>query len=168
MTSATPFVAILLLLTCLCDECHDKLSLLKVLWSIVWRFMIWCKLSFSVMLTILISQTLTTGAHLLVCNMHKELCQLQEAGGDKPRPARNIRYKDRPEKPIYNPAARAAERRQRQQTAPAKPSSGDNKADEGKWLQYQYIYLLYLRIWGCVKSVVSKWTDRTRIAYQVT
>lgn len=40
----------------------------------------------------------------------------QEAQRDRVRPLRNTRYKDRPERAIYNPGAKAAERRQKQQT----------------------------------------------------
>ncbi|KAF6037429.1 hypothetical protein EB796_004251 [Bugula neritina] len=39
-----------------------------------------------------------------------------EAQRDRVRPLRNTRYKDRPERAIYNPGAKAAERRQKQQT----------------------------------------------------
>ncbi|XP_067935733.1 regulator of nonsense transcripts 3A-like [Watersipora subatra] len=53
-----------------------------------------------------------------------------EGDGDKPR-ARNTRYKDRPERAIYNPAARAAERRQRKQvTGSSKAASNDENKPE--------------------------------------
>ena len=56
------------------------------------------------------------------------LLYLQEGDGDRPKSSRNLRYKDRPDRAIYNPGARAAERRLREQ-ATSKTSSDDSKTE---------------------------------------
>ena len=54
----------------------------------------------------------------------------QDGDSDKSRSARNTRYKDRPERAIYNPGARAAERRAKMQKSTSNTQQPDTGSDK--------------------------------------